>query len=75
MTVLSVAARAVERVDERSRTLRARTVALTLIALIPFCVAFLVFFTWKIVWMVISWLYAAGVEGWDAARTMNTKDG
>ncbi len=75
MTVLEIAARAVERVDERSRSLRARTVALTLIAIIPFCVAFLIFFSWKIVWTVVSWLYAAGLEGWETARSMNAKDG
>lgn len=75
MTVLELAARATERIDERSRDLKPRVVALTLIALIPFCVAFVIFFAWKIVWTVISWLWAAGLEGWETAKSLNTKDG
>ncbi len=70
MASLVALGRVAERIETRSKDLHFRTVALTLIAVVPFTIAFLLCFAWKAVWTVISWLYAAGLEGWEQAQTL-----
>lgn len=75
MTVLELAMRAGENIERRAKTLTFRQVALTLIAIIPFTIFFLTYFVIiKGFWTVITWLYSAGVEGWETAKTINHKD-
>lgn len=71
MTVLEAWSRASESIETRAKDLTFRQVALTLIAIIPFLVFFAAYYVWKFVWTVITWLLAAGLEGWDAAKSKN----
>lgn len=74
MTVLELAMRAGENIERRAKTLTFRQVALTLVAIIPFVIFFLAYFVIiKGVWTVLTWLYSAGIEGWETAKTINRK--
>jgi len=75
VTVLDRALKAGENIERRAKTLTFRQVALTLIAIIPFVIFFVTYFVIiKGVWTVITWLYSAGIEGWETAKTINRKD-
>lgn len=41
--------------------------------IIPFTVAFLIYFAWRAVWTMISWVIATFVEGWDSAKQVEAK--
>lgn len=68
MTILDVAGRASERIESRAKDLTFRKAALTLIAVIPFLLGFAIFFAWRALWTAITWIYAAGVEGFELAK-------
>lgn len=68
MTVLEAWSRASESIETRAKDLTFRQVALTLIAVIPFLLFFAAYFVWRVVWTAFTWLLAAGLEGWDAAK-------
>lgn len=74
MAALVALGRVAERIESRSKDLTFRVAALTLIAAVPFAVAFLLGLTWRAVWTVITWLYSAGVEGWIAAKSLKRGD-
>lgn len=57
-----------EKIEARAKTLTVRQVTLTLIALVPFLVFFVVCYAWKFVWTGITWFWSAGVEGWETAK-------
>lgn len=65
--------RASERIDERAKKISPRKVALFVLMIIPFTVAFLIFFAWKVVWTIFTWFGAACVEGWESARKIDAK--
>lgn len=69
MTVLEAWSRASESIETRAKDLTFRQVALTLIAVIPFLLFFAAYYLWRALWTVITWLLAAGLEGWDSAKS------
>lgn len=69
MTVLEAWSRASENIETRAKDLTFRQVALTLIAVIPFLLFFAAYYLWRVLWTAVTWLLAAGLEGWDAAKT------
>lgn len=70
MTVLDVVAHAGERIESRAKDLTFRKVALTLIAAIPLMIGFAVYFVWRALWTAVTWIFAAGVEGWEMAKAV-----
>jgi len=72
MTILEVAGRASERIESRAKDLTFRKVALTLIAIIPLIIGFAVYFVWRAVWTAITWIFAAGVEGFELAKDVQS---
>lgn len=75
MTVLELAAQAASNIDARAKKIKARTVALYAVAAIPFIVGFTLYFTWRALWLVVSWIFAAGAEGFEAAKQAGGKKG
>jgi hypothetical protein len=67
--------RASERIDERAKTIKPRAVAFFLVTFIPFAIAFVIYFVWKIVWGAITWLTSACVEGWNTAKMIDKSGG
>lgn len=65
--------RATERIDERAKKISPRQVALFALMIIPFTVAFLIYFAWKVLWTVITWFGAACVEGWESGKALEAK--
>jgi hypothetical protein len=72
VTILEVAGRASERIESRAKDLTFRKVALTLIAFIPFMIGFAVYFVWRAVWTAITWIFAAGAEGFEIAKDVQS---
>ncbi len=73
VTVLEVWTRASSNIDQRAKTLSPRQVALFLVTVIPLTIGFVVFLAWKAVWSVVSWVWAAGIEGWDMGKALTRK--
>jgi hypothetical protein len=65
--------RTTERIDERAKTIKPRAAAFFLATIIPFLLAFLIYFVWKVVWGAITWLVSACVEGWNTAKMIDKK--
>jgi hypothetical protein len=65
--------RATQRIDERAKKISPRQVALLVLMIVPFTVAFLIYFAWKTVWTAITWLGAACVEGWESGKALEAK--
>lgn len=65
--------RTTERIDERAKKISPRQAALFVLMIIPFTVAFLIYFAWRAVWTMISWVIATCVEGWDSAKQVEAK--
>lgn len=63
-----------EKIEARSKDLTPRIVFLTLIALPFFLIFFIACFAWKVVWTVITWIWSAGIEGWDTAKKIQNGD-
>lgn len=72
MTVLDVAARTSERIESRAKDLTFRRAALTIIAAIPLLIGFAIYFVWRALWTAITWVYAAGVEGFELAKDVHS---
>jgi hypothetical protein len=72
VTVVSAWAQAASRIDERARTLKARQVALFVVAVVPLIAGFVAFWVWRAVWLVVSWLWAAVLEGWETGKRLTT---
>lgn len=75
MTVLEVAAQAASNIDQRAKTIKARTVAIYAVAAIPFIVGFVIFFLWRALWLTVTWIFSAGVEGYEMAKKIGAKKG
>lgn len=71
MTVLEAWSRASENIETRAKDLTFRQVALTLVAALPFLIFFVVYFAWRALWTAITWLWSAGIEGWETAKKIN----
>jgi hypothetical protein len=56
-----------ERVAHRAGAVDWRKVFISMLMLVPFLVGAVAWFTVKSVGWVLSWIYAATVEGWHAA--------
>lgn len=65
--------RASERIDERAKTIKPRAVVFFIATIIPFIVAFAIYFVWKVIWGAITWLVSACVEGWNTAKMVEGK--
>lgn len=71
MTMLEAWSRASENIETRAKDLTFRQVALTLVAALPFLIFFVVYFAWRVLWTAITWLWSAGIEGWETAKKIN----
>lgn len=69
---MSAWAQAVSRIDERARTLKARQVALFVVAVVPLIAGFVAFWVWRAIWFIVSWLWAAVLEGWETGKRLAT---
>lgn len=68
--------RASERIDERAKTIKFRQVALVILSLPFFVVAFVLYFVLiKGLWTVITWLAASCIEGWNTAKAVDKGSG
>lgn len=65
--------KASERIDQRAKTIKPRQAVFFLLTIIPFVIAFAIYFVWKIVWGAITWLVSACVEGWNTAKMIDKK--
>lgn len=72
MTVLELWSSVSSNIDERAKRLSARQVLLFLIAVIPLSVGFLAFYSWRVLWAVVSWVWAAGIEGWETGKRLTS---
>jgi hypothetical protein len=66
-------ARASSNIDERAKTLSARQVLLFVIAIVPLVIGFAVFWIWRALWLAVSWVWAAGIEGWELGKRLTSK--
>lgn len=71
MTVLEAWSRASESIETRAKDLTFRQVALTIVAALPFLIFFAVYYVWRFLWTVFTWLWSAGIEGWETAKKIN----
>lgn len=56
-----------DRINERAAALQWRRVLLVLLMILPFLLFAVVRYAARAVGWVVAWLWAAGMEGWDAA--------
>lgn len=66
MTTLTMAV-AVDRINERAAKVEWRRVWLVALMVLPFAVFYAARLVVRAVGWVLAWLWAAGLEGWDAA--------
>lgn len=62
-------ARALERIQVTARDIDPVKVAVTVVTAIPFLLGWIVAKVFAVVWLVLSWVIAAGMEGWRAGRS------
>lgn len=67
--------RASERIDQRAKTIKPRAVVFFLLTIIPFVIAFAIYFAWKVIWGAITWLVSACAEGWNTAKMIDKGSG
>ena len=62
-----------EKIETRAKTITPKQAILLLIGLVPFLAFFSIYFGWKIIWTALTWIWSAGVEGWETARTFDKR--
>lgn len=65
--------RAGERIDERAKKIKPRAVVFFLATIIPFLLAFSIYFVWKVLWGALTWIASACAEGWNTARMIDKR--
>ena len=45
---------------------------LFVVAVVPLIARFVAFWVWRAVWLVVSWLWAAVLEGWETGKRLAT---
>lgn len=62
-----------EKIETRAKSITPKQAILLVIGLVPFVAFFSIYFGWKIIWTAITWIWSAGVEGWETARTFDQR--
>lgn len=72
-TLISEWGKHAEKIETRAKAITPRQAAMVFLGGIPFLICFVLYFSTKIVWTALTWIWSACVEGWTFGKTLDAR--